>query len=147
MVHEDCPAGVIITGGLGGDYNQWIIAQFHLFLGVGSPPLVEVDVRIVGSAGGATTRPPIYYPPREDDTDEPWKPREDNEQEVIIRVRIGGREVQRNYFVRKRTEAVMIQVINMVNVTMKRVSISLNKITETSKSAVVALKNLGRKKK
>jgi len=146
MVHEDCPAGVIITGGLGGDYNSWIIAQFHLFLGGGSPAPVEIEVRIVGGAGGATSRPPVIYPPRVDDDDEPWKPREDEEREVIIRIRIQGREVQRHYFVKKRTEVVVTQVINMVNVTLKRVAINVNKIRETSKSAIVALKNLGKKK-
>ena len=147
MVHEDCPAGVIITGGLGGDYNQWIIAQFHLFLGAGSPSPVEVEIKIVRGAGGAVTRPPVYFPPRTDDDDEPWKPREDVEQEIIVRVRIGGREVNRNYFVRKRTEVVVTQVINMVNVTMQRVAINVDRIKETSKNIVVALKNLGRKNK
>lgn len=147
MVHDNFPAGVIITNGLGGSYQTWIIAQFHLFLGIGSPPVVEVEVKLVRGVGGATTRPPAYYPPVHDDDDEPWKPREDTEQEVVIRVRIGSREVQRHYFVRKRTEVVVTKVINMVNITMQRVAINVNKIRETTKSAMVALKNFGRKKK
>jgi len=147
VVHDNLPAGVIVTNGLGGDFSSWIIAQFHLFLGVGSPPVVEVEVRVIGRAGGATTRPPVYYPPRErDDDEEPWKPREE-EHEVVIRVRIGQREVQRHYFVRKRTQTVVIQLINIVNVTMKRVSINVGKFIESSKSAVVAIKNFGRKNK
>jgi len=149
MVHDNCPAGVIITNGLGGSYQSWIIAHFELFLGlgVGSPPIVEVEIKTIRGAGGATTRPPVYHRPYEDDSDEPWKPREDTEQEVVIRVKIGGKEVQRHYFVHKRTEVVITQVINMVNVTMQRVAINVNKIRETTKSAIVSLKNFGRKKK
>jgi len=148
VVHDNFPAGVIITNGLGGDFSSWIIAQFHLVFGAGSPPVVEVEVRVVGRAGGSTTRPPVYYPPREHDEDEePWKPREDEEHEIVVRVRIGQREVQRHYFVRKRTQTVVIQLINMANVTMKRVSINVGRFIESSKSAAVAIKNFGRKKK
>ncbi len=97
----------------------------------------EITVTIRGG-GGATIRPPVYKP-YEDDEDEPWKPREDEEQEIVIRVRISGREVQRHYFVRKRTQTVVIQLINMVNVTITRVSINVGKFIKSSKSAVVAL--------
>lgn len=143
-IHDEFPAGVLVTNGLGGDFSTWIAAQFHLFPGV--------EVEVIVRAGGSTRRPRYYPPPRErderyDDDEEPWKPREDEEHEVIIKIRIGQREIQRHYFVHTRTQTVVIQLINMVNVTMERVSINVGKLIKSSKSAVVAIKNFGRKNK
>ena len=146
MVHENLPAGVIITNGLGGDYDQFIIAQFHLFLGsIGSPatPIIEVDVKVIGGRSGVTTRPDIPYYPRPRDDEEPWKPRDDLEKEVIITVRIGDREVERHYFRKNADRA--IEAIKLLNTTKDRISVTANKIKDTTQKAVVSLKNLKKK--
>lgn len=141
MVHDDCPAGVIITQGLGGTADQWIIAQFHLFLGVD----VEVEIRGPRFGGGASLRPEVYYPPREDEDEVVWEPREDEEYEVIIRVSLGKRDVERHYFVRKRTTVVVTQVLHFFNTTTSRISVGVGVIKKTAKGIVIALRNLGKK--
>lgn len=145
MVHEDCPAGVIITQGLGGSYRSYIIAQTHLFLGLGSPPLVEVVVEVIRGAGGSF-RPETYYPPRRDEEDDTvWEPREDNEFEVVIRARIGSRDIQRHYFVKTRTQVVVAQVLHFVNTTKTRISVVVGAVSKKAKAAAVSIRNLGKK--
>jgi hypothetical protein len=143
MVHDNLPAGVIITKGLGGDYRSWILAQFHLFIGVGSPPLIEISVRVVGGRSGVVARPPVPYYPRPRDDDELWKPRDDLEKEVIITVRIGDREVERHYFRKNADRA--IEAIKLLNTTKDRISVTADKIKDTTQKAIVSLKNLKKK--
>ena len=142
MVHDDCPAGVIITQGLGGTADQWIIAQFHLFLGV-----IDVEVEIRGPlGGGASIRPEVYYPPLRDDEDEVvWEPRDEEEYEVIIKINLGKRDVERHYFVKKRTTVVVAQVLHFFNTTTSRISIGVGVIKKTAKDIAIALRNLGKK--
>ena len=146
MVHDNLPAGVIITNGLGGDYTTWILAQFDLFLGLGSPAFVEVGVRVIGG-GGASFRPEVFYPrPRDDEDDEViWKPREDEEFEVVIKARIGSRDIERHYFVRKRTQVVVTQVLHFLNTTKTRISVVAGRVTKTVKDAAVRIRNIGKK--
>ena len=142
MVHENLPAGVIVTNGLGGSADTWIIAQFHLFLGV------EVVVEVKGPprfGGGASLRPEVYYPPREAEDELVWEPREDDEYEVTIKVRLGERDIERHYFVRKRTQVVVTQVLHFLNTTKTRINVGVGAIRKTAKNIAVALRNLGKK--
>ena len=141
MVHDNLPAGIIITQGLGGTANQWIIAQFHVFLGI--EVAVEISTTLMG---GTSFRPEVYYPPRPDNEDEVvWEPREDEEYEVIIRVSLGKRDVERHYFVRKRTTVVVTQVLHFLNTTTSRISVGVGVIKKTAKDITIALRNLGKK--
>lgn len=146
MVHDNLPAGVIITNGLGGSYQTWILAQFHLFLGFGgSPSFAEVGITIRGGTG--STYQPRYYPPRdyEDDDEVVWKPREDEEFEVIITARVGSRDIKRHYFVKKRTQVVMTQVLNFLNTTRSRMSVAAGTLTKTAKDIAIRIRNIGKK--
>ena len=131
--HHDCPAGVIITGGLGGDADQLIIAQFHLFLGV-----IEVDVKVKVVGGGRpVSEIPYYLRPDE----EPWQPRDDAEKEVIIKVRLGSKEVERHYFRKNADRA--IKAINFLNNTRTRYTITVDEVKNIK--PFVYLKNLRKK--
>ncbi len=138
MVHENCPAGVIVTGGLGGDADQWIIAQFHLFLGV-----IDVEVKVVGGGGrpDRTLFPPYIRP--DDETDDRWKLRDDDEKEVIIKVRLGSKEIERHYFRKNADRA--IKAINFLNNTRTRYTVVVDNIKHNTKKPFVFLKNLRKK--
>jgi len=94
---------------------------------------------------GGAFRPEIYYPWRDEEDEVVWKPREDEEYEVIINIKLGKRDVKRYYFVRKRTSVVIIQVIHFLNTTKSRVTIGVGAFTKTIKKAAVALRNLVKK--
>jgi len=147
VVHDNFPAGVIITNGLGGGFQDWIIAQFHLFLGAGSPPpfAIEIEVRkaVTGVPHGLEH---TKYDPRwrrRDDDDEPWKPRDDEEKEVIVKVRLGHREIERHYF-RKNADRT-IKAIKLLNTTKDRITVTADKVKNVTKKPFVFLKNLQKK--
>jgi len=152
MVHDNFPSGVIVTNGLGGGYQDLIIAQFHLFIGgVGSPitgsPLVgigiEVEVRGRGVPHGlAGTQYDPRWRRRDEDDYEPWKPEED-EKQVVLRVRVGGKEIERTYF-RKDADRV-IKAINFANKTKDRFSVTVDKLKDTTQKAAVSFKGFRKK--
>lgn len=139
MFHDKFPAGVIITKGLGGSCETFILAHFHLFLGV------EVEVRGPRFGGGTSLRPEVYYPPREDEDEVIWEPREDEEYEVIIKVDIGKKQIERHYFVRKRTQVVVTQVLHFLNTTRSRINVGVGTIRKTAKDVAIALRKLRKK--
>ena len=153
MVHEDCPAGVIITNGLGGGFETLIIAQFHLFLGIsiGSPavPIIEIEAIVKGRGVPhgleGTQYDPRYDPRRrrEDEDDEPWLP-PSSEKEVILKVRIGNKEIERHYF-RKDAERA-IKAINFANKTKDKINVTVKKIKDTTQKASVSFKGFRKKK-
>ncbi len=142
MVHDNFPSGVIITNGLGGGFNSLIIAQFHLFLG-----LIDVEIEVRKAGGGVPhglegTRYDPRYRRRDDDDDEPWKPGED-EKEVVVKIRIGSRKIERHYF-RKDADRT-IKAINILNTTKDRITVTANKVKNVTKKPFVFLKNLQKK--
>jgi hypothetical protein len=145
MTHENFPAGYIITDGLGGNAN--VVAEFNLFLGSGGSPSIpspiQFTVNVVG--GGGSLEPRIHYPQQSADDETIWFPREDEERQVIIKMRIGTKEFERHYFVRKRTSVVVTQVLHFLNITQSRVNIGVGKITQTVKEIGIALRNIGKK--
>ena len=169
MVHENFPTGVIVTNGLGDDYQDLIIARFHLFLGdvgsplvgsplvgsplVGSPgvpPIIEIEAVVKGRGvphGLEGTRYDPRYDPRwrrEDDDDvEPWVPPKD-EKEVILKVRIGDKEIERHYF-RKDADR-MIKALNLTNKTKDNINVTVKKVKDTTQKTSVAFKGFRKKK-
>lgn len=99
------------------------------------------------STGGRASAPPIRYrqpPEREDDDDvEPWRPPED-EQEVIIKIRMGKRKIERHYFVRKRTSKVVTEVLHLLNNTKSKIKIHFNGIQQTAKAIAIKVFNLNK---
>ena len=145
MVHDNFPAGVIITNGLGGPgCGSFILAHFDLFLGVGGSPLVPVvEVRVIGHGG--SFRPEYYPRPRDEEDELVWEPREDEEFEVVIKANLTGRTIERHYFVRKRTQVVVAQVLHFLNTTKSRINVGVGKITKTARDAAVRIRNIGKK--
>jgi len=158
MVHDNCPAGVLVTNGLGGGYQDWIIARFHLFIGgVGSPitgspgvPPIEIEVVVKGRGvphGLEGTRyDPRYDGPwrrREEDDSEPWIP-PTSEKEVILKVRIGNKEIERHYFRKDADRA--IKAINLANKTRDNINVTVKKVKDTTEKAAVAFKGFRKKK-
>jgi hypothetical protein len=148
MVHDNCPAGVIVTGGLGGSYQDWIIAQFRLF--IGRAVAIEVEVRRPGRGVPhgleGTQYDPRYHDRwrrRDDDDDEPWTPPSD-EKEVIFKVRVGSKEIERHYF-RKDADRV-IKAINLANKTKDNINVTVDKIKDTTRKAGVSFKGFLKKK-
>lgn len=150
MVHDNLPAGVIITNGLGGSFDSWIIAQFHLFLGRGSPAPIAIEIEVRKADRGVPhglegTRYDPRYWRRDDDDDEPWKPSKD-EKEVVIKLRIGSKEVERHYF-RKDAERV-IKAVNLLNTTKSKVKgiiVTADKLKDITKKPFVYIKNMRKK--
>lgn len=150
MVHDNFPAGVIITNGLGGGFQDWIIARFHLFIGaIGSPaaPIIEIEAIVKGRGvphGLEGTRyDPRYDPRRRDDDDEPWLPPSE-EKEVILKVRFGNKEIERHYFRKDADRA--IKAINFANKTKDNINVTVHKIKDTTKKAAVSFRGFLKKK-
>jgi len=154
MVHDNLPAGVIVTNGLGGGYQDWIIARFHLFIGgVGSPiivpPIIEIEAVVKGRGvphGLEGTKYDPRYDPRrrrEDEDDEPWRPPA-SEKEVVLKVRIGNKEIERHYFRKDADRA--IKAINFANKTKDKINVTVKKIKDTTQKAAVSFKGFRKKK-
>jgi hypothetical protein len=170
VVHDNFPAGVIITKGLGGNgCESFVLAHFHLFIprpavgspavgspAVGSPvggsPLIEIEARVVqrgvphGLEGTALDPRQVYDPWRRwerDEDEEPWKPPQD-EKEVTLRVRVGNKEIERTYFRKDADRA--IKAINFANKTKDQISVTIDKIKDTTQKAGVSFKGFRKKK-
>lgn len=148
-IHKQFPAGVIVTNGLGGNFNTYIIAQFHLFLGLGfGSPIIEIEAKVIrrdvprGLEG--TKYDPRYDPRRrEDDDNEPWLPPSD-EKEVILKIRVGNKEIERHYFRKDADRA--IKAINFANKTKDNINVTVNRIKDTTRKAGVSFKRFLKKK-
>jgi hypothetical protein len=168
MVHENFPAGVIITKGLGGNgCESFILAHFHLHLfrapvgspAVGSPavgvgsPFVAIEARVVQRGvphglQGTQYDPRTFDPWRRwekewEDDDRPWTPPSD-EKEVTLKVRVGNKEIERTYFRKDADRA--IKAINFANKTKDKINVTVDKIKTTTQKAGVTFKGFRKKK-
>jgi hypothetical protein len=141
LTPEQVPTAVVIGkygGGLPASSGSLIISRFNV-----AGTVIEVEVVEIANRGRSFPAE-AFYPPRryEDDDEVIWKPREDEEYEVIIRVNLGQRQIERHYFVKKQTQVVVTQIMNMLNTTKSRISIGVDGIKKATRKTGAILRNL-----
>lgn len=152
-VHQDFPAGRIITNGLGGNAGDGLVitTQFHLY------PL-PIVVTVVGTGGGSRPLAPgeinTFYKPVQSHMLPQGMPdylipkdfRADGKI-VKISVQLRDKTVEKEYVVHPKTGDILVKILNLLQKSKDSVSVLVKNIQKVSNKGKVLIKNLIKHKK
>jgi len=146
-MHENFPAGTIITNGLGSDACRgFITTHFHLFCGItitvpnvsvgGSKPMAPGEI--------ANFYQPVDYQPLNSGKEVPYEAGRSNNY-VKIEISIKDKTYEKEFLVTPRGRKTVAEILNFVNVTKERISVKVTNLKRIAVRAVVTIRNLWRK--
>jgi hypothetical protein len=113
--------GGILTNGLGGDCTAMILGPFRLKVFI---DVKDVEVGGGGHAGGVT---PVDIDNIRDDI------KHDPKKYVRITVKMGKKEIFKEYIVSKNRSEKIVKVANFINKTLQKISVTVNNFKAKSK--------------
>jgi len=154
-MHENFPAGGIITDGLGMDACKGlaITTKFNLWCGVeitvppnlgaghfggGSKPLAPGEIKSFYKVLPKEQQP-YYLTPLDYD---PFV----KTQHVLIKLNFGEKEIERDYVVSDRHARAIIKAMNIINATQSKIAVGVENLKKLAVRASAIIKNLRKKK-
>jgi len=148
-VHQDFPAGVLITNGLGSTPDALITAaRFHLFGfiasveipyersgGGGSIPLAPGEIQNLYKPVSQDLQPDYYIPTNHDPLAKP-------KNLVKVKININGREVNKEFLMKPKPYKALINILNIYNATDVQIKTTVKKLKVKLNSILVKVKNL-----
>ena len=152
-VHENFPAGGIITNGLGLNActGMIITTQFHLFGFEVVVPPVQTPFEGGGSFPLAPGEIQGFYKPVQPGelpflTPYDYDPLAKKKRHVIMSVTFGERKIEKEYLVSDKRANTVVSVINLLNNTKQKISVVAAGLKRITTSAIIRIKNLRRKR-
>lgn len=155
-MHEDFPAGVIITGGLGGDACEGMLTTtFHLFCGIQVIVPVAPTIDLNKQGGGSRPLAPgeikTFWKPVKNQvvTPEFYTPLDSVEiipkNIVTVKMTVGSKTMKKEFIVGSRRLDVIVKVLNITKVGKEKVTATISNIRRVLHNAVVKIFNIRKK--
>lgn len=150
LVHQEFPAGAIITNGLGLDAGDGtlITTSWHL---LGLNILVSTEM---GTSGGSYPLalgeiknlyrpvPPEMQPYLTPYNYDPFT----KKSVVSVKVEFGKKTFEKNYLISKKRAKTAVSVLNFVNATKDKVSTTVKNLKAVAVRAIIRVKNFGKRR-